>query len=128
MSHEVAPLHITDPDQPNVRAIAGFIAGTSVFIVVLVVGLMQYFDFQIREEVDRKQHAVESTALRKLRADEQTKLGKYSWVSQKDGTVRVPLDRALELTLRDWNGRPAGVTAFQPAGPATGAPAAPAGH
>lgn len=126
MSNEPAPLHVTEPDRPNVTLIAAFIVGTCTVVLVLVTLLIQYFDFTIRAELERKQYAPESSALRKLHAEEQTKLNKYSWVSQKDGTVRMPLDRAIELTLRDWNARPAGVQAFQPAGPVLGS--APAGE
>ena len=110
-----APLAITEPDHPNVPLIAVFVVGTIVTVLALVIGLMTLFDFQIRDEVYQKQYARESSALRALKADEQTKLSRYSWVSEKDRTVRLPLDRAIELTLRDWNSRPAGVVGFQPA-------------
>lgn len=113
MSNEPAPLHNTEPDKPNVALITVFIVGTCSVVLALVIGLMQYFDFTIRAELDKKQYATESSALRRLRAEEQTKLSK--------------INQAMEATLRDWNQRPAGVVAFQPAGPALAAtPVAPA--
>ena len=128
MSNEPASLLVTEPDRPNVPLITLFIIGTTSVVLALIIGLMQYFHFAIRAEIEKKQYASESTSLRKLRADEHTKLGNYSWVSQKDGTVRMPIDRAIELTLRDWNRRPAGLAAFEPAGPPPADPHAVAPH
>lgn len=39
--------------------------------------------------------------LTELRAREQAESTTYGWVDQKAGIVRLPLDRAVELTVRD---------------------------
>lgn len=40
-------------------------------------------------------------ALADLRAKEQAQINSYGWVDQKAGIVRLPVDRAIELTVRD---------------------------
>ena len=39
--------------------------------------------------------------LSELHAREKTELNSYGWVDQKAGVVRLPIDRAMELTVRD---------------------------
>ena len=39
--------------------------------------------------------------LKDLRSDEDAILNSYGWVDQKAGIVRLPIDRAIELTVRD---------------------------
>jgi hypothetical protein len=43
----------------------------------------------------RAQHLAE------LRAHEQAEATTYGWIDRKAGIVRVPIDRAIELTVRD---------------------------
>ena len=38
--------------------------------------------------------------LSKLRAAEESDLSTYGWIDQKTGTVRVPIDRAMQLLLQ----------------------------
>lgn len=57
---------------------------------------------QVAQE-DRWQYTPEGrlARLNDVRAHEQTELSTYGWVDQKAGIVRLPIDRAMELTLRD---------------------------
>ncbi len=52
---------------------------------------------------DRWQYSAEGRAARlaDLRAREQTEQTTYGWVDQKAGIVRLPIDRAMQLTLQD---------------------------
>jgi len=38
-----------------------------------------------------------------LRAKEAAAASSYGWVDEKAGVVRLPIDRAVELTIRDLN-------------------------
>jgi hypothetical protein len=51
---------------------------------------------------DRWQYSPEGRAakLQDLRASEQTELTTYGWIDQKAGIVRLPIDRAMELTVQ----------------------------
>ncbi len=59
--------------------------------------------------------------LRKFRAEEETTLNSYGWVNQQAGTVRIPIDRAMQLLVQ--RGLP---TSGPPAEPAAGAKTPPA--
>jgi hypothetical protein len=68
--------------------------------------------------------------LKRLRDDDGAALNNYAWVDKTKGTVRVPIERAMELTVADLSKKkpaPAGPIAT-PAPPATqpGASASPA--
>jgi hypothetical protein len=45
--------------------------------------------------------------LTKLRQEQQDKAAHYGWVDQSKGIVRLPIDRAMELTLTELNSRKA---------------------
>jgi hypothetical protein len=51
---------------------------------------------------DRWQYSPEGRAdkLKDLRAHEQTELTTYGWIDEKAGVVRLPIDRAMELTVQ----------------------------
>jgi hypothetical protein len=51
---------------------------------------------------DRWQYSPEGRAakLQDLRAGEQTELTTYGWIDQKSGVIRLPIDRAMELTVQ----------------------------
>jgi hypothetical protein len=63
----------------------------------------------------------ERTQLNDIRLAEEQKLASYDWVDQKAGTVRIPIDRAMELVAQ--RGLP-----VRPQEAATQAPAAATGN
>lgn len=56
---------------------------------------------QVRAELRRKN-------LAELRADNQAALTSYGWIDQAKGIVRLPADRAVELSLQLWQDPAAG--------------------
>jgi hypothetical protein len=56
---------------------------------------------------DRWQYSPEGRAakLQDLRAHEQTELTTYGWIDEKAGVVRLPIDRAMELTVQSLQPR-----------------------
>lgn len=56
---------------------------------------------QVRAELRRKN-------LAELRAENQAALTSYGWVDPTKGIVRLPVDRAVELTLQLWQDPAAG--------------------
>ena len=55
------------------------------------------------EESARWKYTVEgrAQALAEVRQREQAEAASYGWIDQSKGVVRLPLDRAIELTARD---------------------------
>ncbi len=77
-------------------------------LALLIAGLIasrEVYTFMMRAEVESKVLARPNVELAQLRTQEEAKLGSYRWVSKKDGVVRVPLSRAMELTLSDYKSR-----------------------
>jgi hypothetical protein len=96
-----------EDDKPKNGIIAGFILATCAVLVVMVIGVRELFVVIFDTEVNNKVLTVQASDLRALRASEQQRLSHYQWVSQKDGVVRIPVDRALELTLATYRNPPA---------------------
>lgn len=98
----VEPAAMAEADHPR-NGVILMAAGAIILVVLLfVIGVVQLFGQRVRAEISQKQLEHESTELRALRADEQAKLSRYQWVSEKDGVVRLPLARARELVLDDY--------------------------
>ncbi len=110
-----------EQDRPQTAFIFVFVV-LSVFVLIgVVLAVDQFFMVSVREEIDLKVNAAENPALRQLRADEQTRLTRYQWVDQRNGVLRIPLERARELVLAEWESRPQGFVAPAPE-PAAAAP------
>jgi hypothetical protein len=87
----------------NIRAIAVFLVGLIVFGVATQIGLWGLLrlltgsDTQPRDQTLSAPEVLTSQ-LRRLHAEEDAALGgEPSWVDRKQGKVRIPIDRAIEL-------------------------------
>lgn len=88
-----------------------------VALVVAVFGMERLFDYLAAREARRSEPASPLAASRrqappeprlqtapiedllKLRAHEESVLDTYGWVDREGGVVRIPIERAMELTL-----------------------------
>lgn len=80
---------------------------------------------------DAARAAERSKALEELNAENHRKLEIYAWADKAKGTVQIPIQQAMEMTITELNSRepaPAGpINAVAPAAaPAAPAPVAPA--
>jgi hypothetical protein len=116
-----------EADKPDTRLIFVLVNVIIIAIVGMVIAGWQIFVSSVSAEIDKKvnQNTGGATELREVRAQEDGRLGHYQWASQKDGIVRIPVARARELVLRDWNLPPVAPTASAAPVPST-APTAPA--
>jgi hypothetical protein len=64
-------------------------------------------DFSQVSADDRWQYSSDGRAakLQELRDHEQAELTTYGWIDQKAGVVRLPIDRAMELTMQSLQPR-----------------------
>jgi hypothetical protein len=97
----------SEQDRPKNRMIGALVLGTLALLAAIVVGVSEVFRAVFTHEVSTKQLEPPGSELRELRAEEQAKLSRYQWVSRQDGVVRIPLDRARELTLAAYHRRAA---------------------
>jgi hypothetical protein len=72
----------------------------SLLIVAALVWAMQRYTQPPPLGEDRI--ALRKKALANLRAAEASELESYGWVDQVKGVVRLPINEAMKLALRDW--------------------------
>ena len=84
-------------DDPNVAAsaVVGFISAILLFVVIVI--LQAYFYRAEQGELEKKVYSQPYQALQQLDADQLELLNSYGWVSQADGVVHIPIERAIEL-------------------------------
>ena len=103
-----------EQDRPRNRMLGVIVLSTLALLTVIVIIVSQIFRSVFNHEVSTKQLEHQGSELRELRAQEQARLSRYQWVSQKDGVVRIPVDRARELTLLEYKSRAARPAASAP--------------
>lgn len=76
------------------------IGGFAIFLVILAVAYLPNRAAPIGDGVktpkERKELLVE------LRGKEHTAATSYAWIDKEKGTVRLPIERAIELTIQDY--------------------------
>jgi hypothetical protein len=90
-----------DRSEPNVRLIAIFGAGTLALLVVSVLALQYYYDRVLEEQVFVKVQEPVAQTLVDLRAREDEELHSYRYLDREKGTVRLPIERAMELLANE---------------------------
>jgi hypothetical protein len=88
-------------DDPNVAAsaVVGIISAILLFVVIVM--LQALFFRAEHREMERKVYSQPYQALQQLDADQLGLLNSYGWVSEKDGVVHLPIDRAMELIVAE---------------------------
>lgn len=100
------PAHPVEPEPSDRRVLFSAIGWVGVLLLFGLIVLVSYGGnrgqspglidadarFQIKEERLAAQQRLTDT---------------YEWVNQEQGVVRIPLSRAMELTLRDYQNAPA---------------------
>ena len=88
-------------DDPNVAAsaVVGIISAILLFVIIVV--LQAYFYDAEQTELEKKVYTQPNQALQQLDASQLEMLSSYGWVSQADGVVRIPIERAMELVAAE---------------------------
>ena len=93
------------PAQPDTDTRPGSIVAVgvigSILLVVVVVALEALFGHVAQAEARRKVIDVGNNELRGYRADQLAKLNGYRVVDPAQGVVAIPIERAMEFTVRD---------------------------
>jgi len=84
-------------DDPNVAASAVVGIISAILLFVIIVMLQAYFYNAEQDELARKVYSRPYEALQHLDANQLELLNSYGWVSQPDGVVHVPIERAMKL-------------------------------
>lgn len=89
-------------DRPNNSLIFVIVIVTLFSIVAVVLFVNEIFKSTMEHEISSKVLEPPNSALRGLRAMEQERLSRYQWADEKKGVVRIPVDQAVALTLKDY--------------------------
>jgi hypothetical protein len=79
----------------------------AILVFAIIVALQAFFYRSEEAERAVKVYAVVPEELARLRAVQQEQLNTYRWVDAEHGVVALPIDRAMELTVRDQGRIPA---------------------
>lgn len=89
-----------DPDAPGTIAF-GIVGAILVFVVI--VALQALFYRVQNSEIQRKVLAQQPEELSRLVAEQQQRLNTYRWVDSAKGIAAIPIDRAMEITVREMD-------------------------
>jgi len=90
-----------DHTEPKSRAIAIYMAVTVVFLALIGIGIQNYYQLTYENEEYTRVLSQPNWQLQDLRNKEQWELTHYSYIEKDKGTVRIPIDQAMQLVARD---------------------------
>ena len=76
------------------------IGGFAIFVVILLVAYLPNRK-GLPQGVGSKPPAEGKAILQELRGKEHTTATTYAWVDREKGVVRIPIERAIELTIQE---------------------------
>ena len=90
-----------DRAEPSAGAITTFMVGSLILLVLTIGAIQQYFDHIWNEAVYEKVLAPPSELLRDVRGRDDWNLTHYMYLDKASGQVRIPIDQAMEMNLKD---------------------------
>ncbi len=90
-----------DHGEPNAGFIALIGGAIVVVVVVVVVAITYLYDFAHDQQMDVQVAQPVSQELLDLRAKEDSDLYQYKYIDRNAGTVRLPIDRAMDLLVKE---------------------------
>jgi uncharacterized iron-regulated membrane protein len=105
MSEELKPITAGDAgfdtEEPNTRGILVFTGATVVLFIAVLIGVTYYFNNVYERREYEQVLAPQSEQLKELNAREDWELSHYRYVDKAKGQVRIPLNRAMELLVKE---------------------------
>ena len=93
--------HGFDTSEPKGGFIAIFAIATVITLLATIFGIQYYFEQAFEEQIQTEVLAPESEQLKNLRATEDTQLYSYQYADRAQGTVRLTIDRAMDLLAKE---------------------------
>jgi hypothetical protein len=90
-----------DHAEPHATSITFLAIGAVITLVVVIAALEVYFNHAWQTAVQEKILTAPSEQLQQLRARENAALTTYGYADKQKGVVRIPVDRAMELYLKE---------------------------
>jgi hypothetical protein len=76
----------------------------AVLTFVLIILLQVWFQQQQTAEIARKTNPGKSAEWAQILSEQQTALNSYAWVDREKGVVSIPIERAMDLVVRQYAG------------------------
>jgi hypothetical protein len=92
--------HAFDRSEPSYSAIAVFGGVTVVLLFFVAIGIQFYFDQTREHRIFTDVLSRDNHQLKALRAQEDRELHAYKYADREKGIVRLPIERAMELTAQ----------------------------
>lgn len=83
--------------------LAAAIGGFAIFLLILYIAYLPQKPAPLPE--GSKTPAERAATLADLRAKDKAATTTYGWIDQSKGVVRLPTDRAVELTIKELNAK-----------------------
>ncbi|MEW6741667.1 MAG: hypothetical protein AB1486_02815 [Planctomycetota bacterium] len=93
-----------DDDPKMMRLLMIGAAGVVILFVTIVALQALYYDVT-RRELEAKTYTVEPRDLHLLRQAQRQKLSQYASIDPEKGIVAIPIERAMELLVREAGGK-----------------------
>ncbi len=90
-----------DTSEPRTWLVALALVGFLVAVVASVIGVQWYYDRVREQQIFVKQLEPVSENLKALHAREDAELHQYRYIDRAKGTVRLPIERAMELVVKE---------------------------
>jgi hypothetical protein len=83
--------------------LGAIIGGFAIFLIILFIAYLPQKPAPLPE--GSKTPAERAMILSELRAKDKSAATTYGWIDQPTGVVRLPIDRAVELTINELNAK-----------------------
>lgn len=96
--------HGIEPEPSEKKALYSGLGWAGVFGIFILILLVAYFPNQSVDTyaIDRE---ARMEIKQRVEAEQATLVDGYSWVNQAEGTVRIPVERAMRLTVEELRGK-----------------------
>jgi len=86
-----------DPHTPTI-VLVGIVGAILLFVIIVA---LQALFYNAETQTVSRINQGDPRQLSRLRAEQLEAISSYGWVDQRQGTVTIPIERAMELTVRD---------------------------
>ncbi len=92
-----------DRQEVNARFVAVFALATIIGLVVIILGIQYYHDVNYGQQIYERVLQPVGQDLQELRAREDQHLHSYEYIDREQGTVRLTIERAMELLIAEYS-------------------------
>jgi hypothetical protein len=90
-----------ETSEPRTGLIALLGAGMVILLAIVILGVQSYYDHVRDQQIFVKQLQPVSEDLQALHAREDADLDSYHYIDRAKGTVRLPINRAMQLLIEE---------------------------